>query len=284
MPRHCALLFSFLLLSLTSTVIAEDAPLSEAAAKAAFVVSFRAGKEAVLAKDWPKAAELFQKALHDLGTYDHDDKSVAQILLERAQASSKPKVAAEPPKPVAADPPKPADPPKKETPKEPAPAQALEIPSPRSLSQDDWTRGPGSACFWTGDLLYLEEGDEYYKKTLKGDFALALKVDARMDDQSRINIELRSTKDSSEKVTVTGWGSKAGSAPFLEVNGERKGKGEGRPRDEVITLAFVRTGKKIEFYCDGTLIGSTKDVKEDTAFNLWVSGKGRVMGLRFTGR
>jgi hypothetical protein len=281
MPRHCALLFSFLLLCLTSTVIAEDAPLSEAAAKAAFVVSFRAGKEAVLAKDWPKAAELLQKALRDLGTYDHDDKSVAQILLDRAQALSKPKVAAETPKPVPVDPPKSADSPKKES---PAPAAALEIPSPRSLSPDDWTRGPGSACFWTGDLLYLEEGDEYYKKTLKGDFALALKVDARMDEQSRINIELRSTKDSSEKVKVTGWGSKEGSAPFLEANGERKGKGEGRPRDEVITLAFVRTGKKIEFYCDGTLIGSTKDVKEDTAFNLWVSGKGRVLGLKITGR
>jgi hypothetical protein len=271
-----------LLLALSSFAQAEEKPASEAAAKAAFESAFKSGKEAVLAKDWAKASEQIQQALRSLGTYDHDDKAIAQILLEKAQTSLKAQGGAEP---KAESKKESTEAPKKEPAKEPVPEPtALDIPNPRGLSESDWMKGPGSSCYWGGELLYLEEGDEYFKKVLKTDFALAVKVEALMDEQSRINIELRAPRDSSDKIKITGWGSKAGSAPFLEVDGEKKGKGDGRPKNEIITMAFVRTGKKIDYYCNGTLIGSTTEAKADQPFNIWVSGKGRVMGFKLTER
>jgi hypothetical protein len=274
--------FALLLAFSAMLAQAEDKPATEADAKAAFESAFKSGKEAVLAKDWPKATEQLQQALRSLGTYEHDDKAIAQILLEKAQASLKAQGGTEPkvePKKES------AEAPKKEPAKEAVAEQtALEIPNPRSLSEGDWMKGPGSSCYWAGDLLYLEEGDEYFKKVLKKDFALAVKVEALMDEQSRINIELRAPRDSGDKIKVTGWGSKAGSAPFLEVDGEKKGKGQGRPKSEIITMAFVRTGKKIDYYCNDTLIGSTTEAKAEQPFNIWVSGKGRVMGFKLTER
>ena len=153
--------------------------------------------------------------------------------------------------------------------------EAVELPEAVALDRDDWQKGAGSSCYWSGPRLYLEEGDEFYKKLLKKDFAVTVALEARMDHRSRISIELRPDKDSGGgKAKIIGWGSKDGSAPMIEVDKDVKGRGDAKPSAEQIELSFVRRDKKIEFYCNGKLVGAAWDSKLGQAYTLWVCGKG----------
>lgn len=235
-------------------------------------------------KQWSEAEAAYKKAAEALGETDEIKKGIAAAQAG-AQAEKTGTVAkSDPPK---ADPPK-VEPPKAEPPK-PEPAKTvektepksekLEVPEPKTLNRDHWQKGAGSSCYWAGDRLYLEEGDEYYTKTLKGDFAASVLFEAQMDHRSRICIELRPTKDSGSKAKVIGWGSKDGSPPMLAVDKDVKARGDEQPKGKLV-LSFVRSGSKIEFYCDGKLVGHTWDGKAGQPYTLWVSGKGIMDGAR----
>jgi len=280
-------------------------PADEASAKAAFEVAYEAGTAAAIAKKWGDAAKLFDAALKALGDYQHPKKAVAVVLLNKAREVAKQENAGaltpdQPPpveekkpaaagtKPAPAVAPPPVMPPpvaeKKEAAATPAAVPALEVPEPGILDREQWFRGGGSACYWEGDRLHLEEGDEYFKKTLTKDFAAAIAIEADMTHRSQISIELRPLKDSGSTTRITGWGSKAGSPPMLMADKEVKATGDARPPREQITLAFVRTDRKIEFYCNGKLIGHTQDAKLGQACYLWVCGKGIMDGAKVVER
>jgi hypothetical protein len=222
-------------------------------------------------KQWKEAEAAYRKAAEVAGETEAIKNGIAA-----AQAGAKAESTSLPP------PPKPA--PKIET-KEPAPAPkaeapALDPPQPIALDRDEWTKGPGSACYWAGERLYLEEGDEQFKKVLKGDFAVSVLFEAQMDHRSAISIELRSPRDADEKTRIVGWGSKDGSAPMLMVDREIKAKGDARPPREQFVLSLVRNGRKIEFFCNGKSIGVYNDTKPNHPYQLWACGKGIMDGAK----
>lgn len=101
-----------------------------------------------------------------------------------------------------------------------------------------------------------------------------------MDEQSRISIELRPEKGSDSKTRIIGWGSREGSPPMLMLDKDTKAKGEARPDSEQITLSFVRREKKIDFYCNGKLVGTAWDTRAGQPYMLWVCGKGIIDGAK----
>jgi hypothetical protein len=105
-----------------------------------------------------------------------------------------------------------------------------------------------------------------------------------MDHRSRISIELRPVKDSGTKVRVIGWGSKDGSPPTLTLDKDVKATGDARPPQQQITLSLVRTGRKIEFHCNGKLVGHVWDSKLRQPYHLVVSGKGILNGAKVVER
>ncbi|HYF50263.1 MAG TPA: hypothetical protein VEJ63_12710 [Planctomycetota bacterium] len=233
-------------------------------------------------KQWAEAEAAYKKAAETLGESDEIKKGIAAAQAGAAaeKAGTAPAVAEKKEEPA---PPKPAPAEVKPTPAETKPAEAkstaLEIPEPKAVSlegRDKWRKGAGSQCYWAAERLYLEEGDEYYDKVLKGDFAASAVFEAQMDHRSAIKIELRPVKGAEGK-KILGWGSKDGSAPYLAVEKDIRARGEKQP-GKVLTLAFRRTGLKIEFFCDGKLIGHTFDAKEGQPYIFWVSGKGIMDG------
>lgn len=151
--------------------------------------------------------------------------------------------------------------------------QPLALPVPETLNREQWERGAGSTCYWAGDLLHLEEGDEKFRLPLTGDFAVQIAVEARMDHRSMIYLDLRPDKKKQAPV-VRGYGSKEGSEPFLEVGKDVAGRGHAQPSQQRIVLGVRRTGQQIEFFCDGQKIGETFAVPADAVLWLWVCGKG----------
>ncbi|HYG77133.1 MAG TPA: hypothetical protein VEK08_19165 [Planctomycetota bacterium] len=230
----------------TEQASAEAARMEEAKRKAA---------ELALAKARAEAAEAKSKAAAE----DEARRKQAEEEAKKAAASA--------PKTAAAD--------------EPAP---IELPVPVALDRDQWTKGTGSACYWEGERLVLAEGDELFKKILTGDFAASIALEAQMDHRSRISIELRSPRDSGSKIRIIGWGSKEGSPPMLALDKDIRARGDKKPAQEQITLSFVRTGKMIQFYCDGALIGKTWDEKQGQPYQLMVSGKGTMYGAKVVER
>lgn len=158
--------------------------------------------------------------------------------------------------------------------------EPVKLPDPIQLDREEWQKGSGSSCYWSGPRLYLEEGDEFFKKVLRKDFAVTIQLEARMDEQSRISIELRPEKGSDAKTRIIGWGSKEGSAPMLMLDKDTKAKGDARPESEQIMLSFVRREKKIDFYCNGKLIGTTWDARLGQPYTLFVCGKGIMDGAK----
>jgi hypothetical protein len=222
-------------------------------------------------KQWAEAEAAYRKAGEIIGETDAVTKGIAAAQLGRQAeiAPAKPEIV----------PAKSA--PKIEAAKEPAP---LDLQEPSKLNRDEWLKGAGSSCFWEADRLHLEEGDEYYRKPLTKDFSASIAIEAQMDHRSLIRLELRPLKDSGSKSKIIGWGSKEGSAPFLAVERDVKATGDARPPAEQITLSFIRTGAKIEFYCNGKLIGNTWDAKASQPYILWVCGKGIMNGAKVVER
>jgi hypothetical protein len=158
--------------------------------------------------------------------------------------------------------------------------EPVKLPDPVALDRDEWQKGSGSSCYWSGARLYLEEGDEFFKKVLRKDFAVTIQLEARMDEQSRISIELRPEKGSDARTRIIGWGSKEGSAPMLMLDKDTKARGESRPESEQIMLSFVRREKKIDFFCNGKLVGTTWDARLGQPYTLYVCGKGIMDGAK----
>lgn len=153
--------------------------------------------------------------------------------------------------------------------------QPMELPDPVPLDRDQWERGAGSSCFWAAELLHLEEGDEKFRLPLTGDFAAQVAIDAQMDNRSMIYLDLRPEKKKATPI-VRGYGSKEGSAPYLEVGKKVVGRGDAQPANKRIVLGLRRTGQQIEFFCDGQKIGETFDVPADATLWFWVCGKGYI--------
>jgi tetratricopeptide (TPR) repeat protein len=151
----------------------------------------------------------------------------------------------------------------------------MDLPDPVPLDRDQWERGAGSSCYWAAELLHLEEGDEKFRLPLTGDFAAQVAIDAQMDNRSMIYLDLRPEKKKATPI-VRGYGSKEGSAPYLEVGKKVVGRGDAQPANKRIVLGFRRTGQQIEFFCDGQKIGETFDVPADAALWFWVCGKGYI--------
>ncbi|MCW8129182.1 MAG: hypothetical protein KIS92_02250 [Planctomycetota bacterium] len=169
-------------------------------------------------------------------------------------------------------------------PETPAAAAAIPLPQPVALVREEWDQGAGSATLWAGELLHLNEGDEKFRRVLKGDFAASVAIEARMDEQSMIYLDLRPEKKSGKKYPILhGYGSKAGSAPFLQVDKETAGKGDAQPRNRQITLSFRRTGGRIEFFCDGVKIAESDAIPADVPVWLWCCGKGEMNGAKVEG-
>ncbi|MBI3827956.1 MAG: hypothetical protein HY291_00460 [Planctomycetes bacterium] len=166
---------------------------------------------------------------------------------------------------------------------EPAKAEPLALPEPKTLAREDWEQGAGSATLWAADLLHLNEGDEKFRRPLKGDFAVSVAIEARMDEQSIIYLDLRPDKGGKKLPVLRGYGSKAGSAPFLLVDKETAGKGKAQPGHQQITLSFRRTGDRIEFFCDGEKVGESWALPKDTSLWLWCCGKGDMNGAKLEG-
>lgn len=166
----------------------------------------------------------------------------------------------------------------------PAASAAIPLPQPVALVREEWDQGAGSATLWAAELLHLNEGDEKFRRVLKGDFAASVAIEARMDEQSMIYLDLRADKKSGKKYPILrGYGSKAGSAPFLMADKETVGKGDQQPRQRQITLSFRRTGGTIEFFCDGVKIASTDAIPADVPVWLWCCGKGDMNGAKVEG-
>lgn len=285
-------------------------------AKAAFEAAYEKGTAAAVEKKWADAEKQFEAALKALGDESHPKKAVAQVLLTKARgenaktqaveavaqeakrkeaelAQAKAEAEAELKKAEAeAERKKTADIEatrrKDETAKTATPAppkiekkdEPLELPSPVALDRDEWQKGAGSSCYWAGARLYLEEGDEFFKKTLRNDFAVTVLLEAQMDHRSLISLELRPEKGSDSKTRIVGWGSKEGSPPMLMLDKDTKARGDARPDSEKIALSFVRRDKKIDFFCNGKLIGSTWDARLGQPYTLWVCGKGILDGAK----
>jgi hypothetical protein len=98
-----------------------------------------------------------------------------------------------------------------------------------------------------------------------------------------IYLDLRPEKGGKKRPVLRGYGSKAGSAPFLMVDKETAGKGKAQPARQQITLSFRRTGDRIEFFCDGEKIGESWAIPKDTALWLWCCGKGDMNGAKLEG-
>jgi hypothetical protein len=239
-------------------------------------------------KQWAEAEAAYRKAAESIGESEDVKKGIAAAQAGAAAEKAPPPApakteAAVVPLPKVEAPPAKAElpPAKAEAPaskpetktaaKEPEP---LDLPNPIALDRDQWFKGAGSSCYWQGERLVLEEGDEYFKKTLSKDFAVTIQLEARMDHRSAIFIELRPTKESGTRQKITGWGSKEGSAPMLWVDKDIKARGDKRPPVEQITLSFVRTGRKVEFFCNGESVGHTWSERLDQPYTLWVGGKG----------
>lgn len=235
------------------------------------------------AKDWENAERAFLKALE----YEPNDPAASNALKDaragKGAATTAPAATATPPAtPTTPTTPAttPATPP---TPAVTAP-RPLELPTPETLDRDQWTKGAGSSCYWAGELLHLEEGDEKFTRMLKGNFAAGIAIEARMDERSMIYLDLRPDKDLGGKAPVIrGYGSKEGSPPYLLAGKDMAGRGKRQPPREQITLSFRRTGKQIEFYCGGEKIAETWDVPEGTPVWLWVCGKGTMNGAKVVG-
>jgi len=172
-----------------------------------------------------------------------------------------------------------------ETPKEtPKTAEPLPLPTPVALVREEWDQGAGSNTLWAAELLHLQEGDEKYRKPLKGDFAASIAIEAQMDHRSMIYLDLRADKHGGKKLPVVrGYGSKEGSAPYLMVDKEVAGRGSGQPKQKQITLSFRRTGDRIEFFCDGQKVAETWSIPKDATLWLWCCGKGTMNGAKIEG-
>jgi len=237
-------------------------------------------------KQWAEAEAAYRKAAETLGETEVIKAGIAAAQagarIGKDAAAQKPTPAVAPPalpQPLVAPPPVPAVEVKPVIQAVVIPTP-LEVPAPGPLDREQWQQGPGSYCYWAGERLYLEEGDEGFKKVLTKDFAAAVALEARMDHRSQVCIELRPARDSSSKTRVVGWGSKEGSPPMLALDKEVIARGDARPPQERITLAFVRNGPRVEFYCNGKLIGHAQDAKSGQPYYLWVSGKGILDGAK----
>jgi tetratricopeptide (TPR) repeat protein len=227
------------------------------------------------AKDWENAERAFLKALE----YEPNDPAASNALRDARAGKGAATPAA--PSTVPVTPPATVT-----TPATPAVAvqESIELPTPETLDRDQWTKGAGSSCFWAGELLHLEEGDEKFTRMLKGNFAASIAIEARMDHRSMIYLDLRPDKDAGGKApTIRGYGSKEASPPYLLAGKDMVGRGKRQPPREQITLSFRRTGKQIEFYCDGEKIAETWEVPEGTPLWLWVCGKGTMNGAKVAG-
>jgi hypothetical protein len=248
--------------------------------------SLTAAAELLRLKQWSEAEKAYKQAAETLGESDAIKAGIAAAQagarLEKDAAAKS--AASTAPPPVAPPPVAPPPVPEKKPAVAEKQAEALEVPHPIALDRDEWLKGGGSQCYWEGERLQLQEGDEYFKKPLRNDFAVTISLEARMDHRSQICIELRAPKDSGSKTRITGWGSKEGSAPMLMVDKDEKARGDAQPPREQITLSFVRTDRKIEFYCDGKLIGNTWDAKLGQEYILWVCGKGIMDGAKVVER
>jgi len=220
-------------------------------------------KEAELARARAEADADLKKAEAELARKKAEDAEAVRKKEEAAKTATKTVVAA--PAPAKSDE-------KKD--------EAVTLPDPIALDRDEWTKGAGSSCYWSGARLYLEEGDELFKKALRKDFAVTIQLEARMDEQSRISIELRPEKGSDSKTRIIGWGSREGSPPMLMLDKDTKARGEARPDSEQIMLSFVRREKKIDFFCNGKLVGTTWDTRAGQPYMLWVCGKGIMDGAK----
>jgi hypothetical protein len=237
-----------LLLKKATEMAAKDEPL-------------HAANELLGLKQWAEAEAAFRKAAETLGETDAIKQGIAA-----AQAGAKAEkdgTAAQTDVPAKKEEPRTTD--KKS-------ADPLEVPAPKELIREQWQRGASAACYWAGERLYLEETEEQFRKLLKGDFAASVQLETPMDHRAFIRLELRPMRDSG-KTSVMAWGSKSGSEPFLAIDKDVKARGDARPKSDQLTLALVRTGAKIEFYCNGKLIGHAWD-KENQPYHLWVCGKG----------
>ncbi|MCY3022963.1 MAG: hypothetical protein NTW87_28635 [Planctomycetota bacterium] len=249
-----------------------------------------AAAELLRLKQWTEAEAAYRRAAVLLGETDAIREGIAAAQAgAKAEKETAGKKAATPPSPPPVVPPLPPPAPetKPATPAStapPPPPPALGIPTPAGLDREEWLKGAGSSCYWEGERLHLEEGDEYLKKILTKDFAASIAIEAQMDHRSRICIELRPVKDSGSKAKIVGWGSKEGSPPMLALDKETVASGDARPPQEQVTLSFVRTGSKIEFYCNGKLLGHTFDAKAGQPYYLWVSGKGIMNGAKVVER
>ena len=234
-------------------------------------------------KQWAEAEAAYRKAADVLGETDAVKAGIAAA--QAGAKAEKDAAAAKPPVPVPVPPPPVLPTPAAKTAADDGAAlQPLEIPQPIVLDRDQWFQGAGSATYWEADRLHLQEGDEYLKKMLTKDFAVSIAIEAQMDHRSMISIELRPVKDTGAKARIVGWGSKEGSPPMLAVDRDIKAKGDAQPPQEQITLSFVRTEKKIEFYCNGKFIGHTWDAKLGQPYMLWVCGKGIMNGAKIVER
>ncbi len=227
-------------------------------------------------KQWAEAEAAYRKAAETLGENEAIKKGIAaaQAGLKAEPGGAAPKN----PSGVAEGKLKPGEPEKEKD------KTALEIPAPEELNRGHWKRGAGSQCYWAGERLFLEEGDEYLDRTLSKDFALSVALEAQMDHRSMIRIELRPVKDSGARAKIIGWGSKDGSPPFLAVDKDVKATGGAQPSRQQLTLSLVRTGSKIEFYCNDKLIGHTWDAKVGQPYILWVCGKAVMNGAKIVER
>ncbi len=152
--------------------------------------------------------------------------------------------------------------------------EVLDFNEPVKMSVDEWDKGAGSSCYWAGTRLHLAEGDEMYRLPIRGNFAAQFQIEAEMQQDSMIFIELR--PDGKKGNTVRGYGAKEGSPPFLMSGKQTVAKAKKQPGLEQITLGFRRTGKQIEFFFNGDKVGETWDIPEGTVLWLWVGGKGIV--------
>ena len=150
----------------------------------------------------------------------------------------------------------------------------LELPDPIKLAIDEWEKGSGSSCYWSGTRLYLAEGDEMYHLPIRGDFAVQFQIEADMQQSSMIYIDVR--PDGKKAAIIRGYGSKEGSPPFLAVGKQTVAKAKKQPGLEQMTLGFRRTGKQIEFFFNSENVGETWDTPEGAVLWLWVGGKGIV--------
>ena len=121
-----------------------------------------------------------------------------------------------------------------------------------------------------------------YRYKLRGDFSASIAIEAQMDHRSMIYLDLR-PEQRGKYPALRFWGSKDGSAPYVEAGKKVVGSGKAQPKDKQITLSVRRAGGRTEFFCDGEKVTESWNQPGEAEVYLWVCGKGTMNGARVEG-